>query len=50
MALIGLADRVLGFDGEILRSAVLACVPEKAREINARAFDMAYVKAETANA
>ena len=50
MALIGLADRVLGFDGEILRSAVLACVPEKAREINARAFDMAYAKAETANA
>lgn len=50
VALIGLADRVLGFDGEILRSAVLACVPEKAREINARAFDMAYAKAETANA
>ena len=48
VALIGLADRVLGFDGEILRQAVLACVPEKAREINARAFDLAYAMAETA--
>lgn len=50
VALIGLADRILGFDGEILRSAVLACVPEKAREINARAFDAAFVMAGSDNA
>lgn len=42
VALIGLASNVLGFDHEILRSAVSACVPEKAREVNLKAFDTAY--------
>lgn len=42
VALIGLASGVLGFDHEILRSAVSACVPEKAREVNMKAFDTAY--------
>ena len=42
VALIGLASSVLGFDHEILRAAVSACVPEKAREVNMKAFDTAY--------
>ena len=41
VALIGLGAHVLGFDTEVLRSAVEACVPAKAKEINLRAFDMA---------
>ena len=41
VALIGLAADVLGFDHEILRNAVAACVPQKALEINLRAFDTA---------
>ncbi len=40
VALIGLASHVLGFECEALRSAVAACVPEKALEINLSAFDM----------
>ena len=41
VALIGLGAHVLGFDTVVLRSAVEACVPAKAKEINLRAFDMA---------
>ena len=41
VALIGLAADVLGFDHDILRSAVAACVPEKALELNLKAFDTA---------
>lgn len=40
VALIGLAADILGFDHNILREAVAACVPEKAREVNLKAFDM----------
>ena len=47
VALIGLAADVLGFDIEILRNAVAACVPQKALEVNLRAFDLAV---ETAKA
>ncbi len=39
-ALIGLAADVLGFDRDVLRSAVAACVPEKALEVNLKAFDL----------
>jgi len=41
VALIGLAADVLGFDHEILRNAVKACVPAKALDINMAAYDMA---------
>ena len=41
VALIGLAADVLGFDYDILRNAVAACVPAKALDINLRAFDTA---------
>lgn len=41
VALIGLAADVLGFDHEILRSAVAACVPAKAVDVNLKAFDLA---------
>ncbi len=41
VALIGLGAHVLGFDTAVLRGAVEACVPAKAKEINLRAFDMA---------
>lgn len=41
VALLGLAEEALGFPEEILRGAVAACVPEKAREVNLRAFDLA---------
>lgn len=41
VALIGLGAHVLGFDTDVLRSAVEECVPAKAKEINLRAFDMA---------
>lgn len=41
VALIGLASSVLGFDKEILRAAVEACVPAKALEVNMKAFDAA---------
>ena len=41
MALIGLAADVLGFDAGILRGAVAACVPQKALDVNLRAFDAA---------
>ncbi len=41
VALIGLGAHVLGFDTAVLRGAVEACVPPKAKEINLRAFDMA---------
>ena len=44
VALIGLASHVLGFDSALLRRAVESCVPQKAREINLRAFDMAQEK------
>lgn len=44
VALIGLAAHVLGFDAAVLREAVSACVPEKALEINLRAFDAATEK------
>ena len=42
VALIGLAANVLGFDHEVLRNAVAACVPAKALEINMAAFDKGY--------
>ena len=42
VALIGLASSVLGFDHDILRAAVAACVPAKALEVNMKAFDLAY--------
>ena len=41
VALIGLAADVLGFDIEVLRNAVASCVPEKALEVNLKAFDLA---------
>ena len=41
VALIGLAADVLGFDHEILRNAVAACVPAKALDVNLKAFDTA---------
>ncbi len=44
VALIGLASGVLGFELDVLRSAVAACVPEKALEINLNAFDLAVRK------
>ena len=44
VALIGLAADILGFDREILRGAVAACVPAKALEINLKAFDLAAEK------
>ena len=45
VALIGLAAEVLGFEPAVLRSAVAACVPPKALDVNLKAFDLA---AETA--
>ncbi len=42
VALIGLAANVLGFDHEVLRNAVAACVPAKALDINMAAFDKGY--------
>jgi len=42
VALLGMAADVLGFDIEVLRNAVAACVPQKALEINLKAFDMGY--------
>ena len=44
VALIGLAADVLGFDHNVLRDAVAACVPAKALEINLKAFDLAAEK------
>lgn len=44
VALIGLAAHVLGFEASVLRDAVAACVPQKALEINLRAFDAATAK------
>ena len=44
VALIGLASHVLGFDRDVLRAAVEACVPAKAKEVNLRAFDTAQEK------
>ena len=41
VALIGLAADVLGFERDILRGAVAACVPAKALEVNMKAFDTA---------
>ncbi len=41
VALIGLAADVLGFELSVLRDAVAACVPQKALEINLKAFDLA---------
>ena len=41
VALIGLAADVLGFDLDVLRAAVAACVPQKALDVNLRAFDSA---------
>ena len=41
VALIGYAADVLGFDRKILRDAVAASVPEKALEVNLKAFDLA---------
>ena len=48
VALIGLAADVLGFDPVLLRNAVAACVPQKALDVNLRAFDAAieYASAE----
>lgn len=42
VALIGLAAHVLGFDHDILRNAVAACVPAKALEVNMKAFDLGF--------
>ena len=44
VALIGLAADILGFDHNVLRDAVAACVPAKALEINLKAFDLAAEK------
>ncbi len=44
VALIGLAAHVLGFERETLRASVEACVPQKAKEINLKAFDRAQEK------
>lgn len=41
VALIGLAADILGFEPDILRNAVAACVPAKALEVNLKAFDLA---------
>ncbi|MBR5365675.1 MAG: indolepyruvate oxidoreductase subunit beta [Clostridia bacterium] len=41
VAMIGLAADVLGFDLDVLRAAVAACVPQKALDVNLRAFDSA---------
>ena len=48
VALIGLAADVLGFDIDILRGAVAACVPQKALEVNLAAFDLAVQMAKNA--
>ena len=48
VALIGMAADVLGFDHDILRGAVAACVPAKALEVNLKAFDAAVALAEEA--
>ena len=48
VALIGLAADALGFDTEILRNAVAACVPEKALAVNMKAFDLAAARAAEA--
>lgn len=48
VALIGLAADVLGFDLDVLRNAVAACVPAKALEVNLKAFDMAAEMAKNA--
>ena len=44
VALIGLAAHVLGFEPSVLRNAVEACVPAKAKEVNLSAFDAAQKK------
>ena len=41
VALIGLAAHVLGFETDVLRQAVAQCVPQKAKDVNLKAFDMA---------
>jgi len=41
VALMGLAADLLGFDEAVLRSAVADCVPQKALEINMKAYDSA---------
>ena len=41
VALMGIAEDALGFDEEVLRAAITACVPAKALEVNLKAFDMA---------
>lgn len=46
VALIGLAAHVLGFEHEVLRAAVAACVPAKALDVNMKAFDLAAALAE----
>ncbi len=46
VALIGLAADVLGFNIDVLRSAVAACVPAKALDVNLKAFDLAVSKAK----
>ncbi|MBE6616481.1 MAG: indolepyruvate oxidoreductase subunit beta [Ruminococcaceae bacterium] len=48
VALIGLAADVLGFDIDVLRGAVAACVPQKALEVNLAAFDLAVQMAKNA--
>lgn len=42
VALIGLAAGVLGFDHDILRGAVAACVPAKALDVNMAAFERGF--------
>ena len=48
VALIGLAADVLGFDIDVLRNAVAACVPAKALDVNLAAFDLAVEMAKNA--
>ena len=48
VALIGLAADVLGFDIDVLRGAVAACVPAKALDVNLAAFDLAVEMAKNA--
>ena len=48
VALIGLAADVLGFDIDVLRGAVAACVPQKALDVNLAAFDLAVQMAKNA--
>ena len=49
VALIGLAAHVLGFDHDILKNAVAACVPAKALEVNMKAFELGFEHTDDAD-